>query len=210
MIIPCLFILAHKKQSIIHLSENNELSTMCAQKFTADIDSLLHVSDQNSGKAITNASLRYTNTGTAEVEIVVDEPIMTIGTRWVVTKNGNIHSLDTYQLIKSLPHIDCKNNATPTSRFVEWLMLIPTTILDTYTLTYSNDFCIELHKKNAPHYTILCSCTMPFNDQTIFNCSKIEKQLAANTLPQTHVLQADVRFENQIIIKKLTKGGHHG
>lgn len=210
LVIPCLLVLANKKKDSATVCENDQLTNSYVQSISSSLQNALHFRLKSKHTTISNASLRYMNNGKTEIEIDADQPLININNQWVVSKNGQLHKIDDYVASAHLPYIACANSATPTPSFIQWLLHVPPHILDEYILTYSHDFFIELHKKTNAHSTIICSCTIPFNEQMMYHCTNIEKQFHKNNPSPVQSIHADVRFENLIIVKKLTKGGHRG
>jgi hypothetical protein len=210
LVIPCLLVLENKGKVSATVCENDQLSPSYVQSISSSLQNALQFRQKNKCAPINNASLRYLNNGTSELEIDADQPLININNQWVVSRNGHLHEIHEYVHVTHLPYIACAESATPTSRFLQWLLHMPPYILDDYTLTYSHDFYIELQKKTNAHCIIICSCTIPFNEQMMYHCTNIEKQLHRNNPSPVVSIHADVRFENLIIVKKLTKGGHRG
>ncbi|MFZ5953794.1 MAG: hypothetical protein ACOYT8_01700 [Candidatus Dependentiae bacterium] len=164
---------------------------------------------KNNFVEINDMAMRFLNNGTTEIRLVADEPVVNLGNRWIVTKRAILKDINSYIAYKNIPFIQLAEDIAPSQCFVEWLTHIPTSIFEQFTLTYFNDFFIKLTPKKNSLFTITCSCHIPLYEETIFNCLNIEKQLLKKT-PSREYLNADVRFENQIIIKKNKKGVFYG
>ncbi|BDC35230.1 hypothetical protein Noda2021_11880 [Candidatus Dependentiae bacterium Noda2021] len=162
-------------------------------------------------KEIKQSTLRRYNNGQAHVELVNDSIIAKINDEYVVTKNGMLQPIVYYQeqSLCNTPVIQTAQLVYPSEKFLQWICHLPDHVWSSYKIRYQDDFNITL-QGNDNSLTIICTCTMPFTEELLTKCNNLKKNLSVSSPHAPHALTADVRFENQIIIKKNKKGAWCG
>lgn len=203
------FLFVFKNEYTNFYWDQDQLSQDYLKTISTNLKSRIFDFKKNNFVEINDVAMRFLNNGTIEIRLVADEPVVNLNNRWLVTKRAILKDINNYITYKNIPLIKTATDITPSQRFIEWLTHVPTSIFEQFTLAYFNDFFIQLTPKKNSLFTITCSCHIPLYEETIFNCLNIEKQLLKKT-PSREYLNADIRFENQIIIKKNKKGVFYG
>lgn len=162
-------------------------------------------------KEIKCSSLRKHNNGHANMELMSDALLAKINNEYVVTQSGILQPTIYYteKALADIAVIETKQNCCPTEKFLQWVCHIPKKIWTDYKIVYHNDFAITVTDKNNT-LCIICSCTMPFTEELLTKCLVVKKNLSVCTPHTSHAFTADVRFENQIIVKNNKKGAWCG